>query len=423
MSWKSFIGSWLNYHVDYDIMSMERLSPQLLDVVMSTRSILGTSSPMDVATAYNRCTVVRSAINKRASAYSNLNVWALDRTNKTVLNPTIEKELDLLFSDFNEYQDYHTFSHMYEATKRLFGVVYVWRFEYVGGTDYYIIPNTLIKPIYKHENYRGGTRRKQSLRYDLGSTIDYYSISYGDFEMKLSTKEVIVNYDNQLAFTLDEKYSSRLTPLSLPISTLVTIEEVEQQFMADGGARGIIGLGAKDVDMLTAPFLTSETDKIQKELKRYGGGLGKFKYLVTKGAASYTPMIPKISDLQTSEMYLRSKQEVFDAYGIPMQFAVKEPRFKSLPEAKLMFYTDTVVPEGIQTLNELLRIKGIPKHSEWRYVPDWSHLDIYSDALQKRAAALQMASQGIGTLVSNGVLSNAEGKAVIDTFLTENVVV
>ena len=36
------------------------------------------------------------------------------------------------------------------------------------------------------------------------------------------------------------------------------------QLIADGGARGIISQGARDVDMITAPFLDDEQEEIHR---------------------------------------------------------------------------------------------------------------------------------------------------------------
>lgn len=400
----------------------------LYEIVNGSRVLIETDTPAGQAAAYRRCTAVRSAINKRATAHANMNVWALNDRGRSIMNSTVKGDLELLNSKFNEYQTFRRFSHMYTVMKLLFGRVYIWKvpIKYSSDFYYYIVPNVLITAKYKNET---SVSKSFNSKYDrtFDRIVDHYEINLFGETLPLRADEIIVNYDNHIGLfsgstssSVYEPSDSRLTALSLPVSTMTTIEEMEHQFMADGGARGIIGLGARDVDMITAPFLTSERDEIQKELKKYGGLRNQFRFLVSKGAATYTNMMPKVDDMKMPEIYLQQKQELFDAYGIPMAFTTREPRFKSMPEAKLMFYTDTVVPEGQDTVSELLELRGIPKR-EWRYAPDWSHLDIYQDALSKRAAALQMAAQGIGSLVASEVISSAEAKDLLDSMTTETI--
>ena len=74
--------------------------------------------------------------------------------------------------------------------------------------------------------------------------------------MRLETDEVFVLKDNDFYNHFDASYGvSRLSGLSEAISTCLSIGEMTTQLIADGGARGIIGQGAKDIDMLSAPFL------------------------------------------------------------------------------------------------------------------------------------------------------------------------
>lgn len=232
----------------------------------------------------------------------------------------------------------------------------------------------------------------------------------------METDDVFIYRDNWYKNGQGTFGLSRLYSLSEPISTLLSIGETITQLIVDGGARGIIGQGAKDIDTYSAPFLTREKIELQKALKEYGGLRGKFKYIITKGAASYIPITSKIVDMQLPELLMSAKISVFEQFGLPNIFAAEETRYKSLPEARKEFYTGTIIPEATKRFSDFCKMMSIPNR-DWEYKPDWSHLDFYQEDLKESAIALQQVSGAITPLVEKGIITIEQAKGILEPYL------
>ena len=404
----------IDFAIDRLMLKGGAMGPLNAVVGGKTKRYVNTQTTHGQSIAYSQCSAVRSAINKRALAQSNLRIWALDDRSRAIMNPTVKADMEML-AKMNEAQDFRQFTHMLTVFLLTYGKAFVYKHK-LYGTDrhyYYVVPNSLVTPAY------------QSVKNELDRLyrpkVTKWQVTLPGGVMEIAADKMEVFWDKHAPIDpMNPERVSRLAPMSWVVSTLITIEETMQQFMADGGARGIIGLGAKDVDMLTAPFLNEEMADIQDKLKKYGSLSDQWKYIVTKGASTYTPMLPPVDDLKMPEIYNHNKVELYDAYGIPAAFTVRETRFKALPEAKLMFYTDTVIPEGVDIVNSILEMVGVPKR-DWTYAPDWSHLDIYQDALAKKGVALQTASQGLNSLVQSEIITKREAKDILDSFLPETL--
>jgi len=376
------------------------------DYIASERVEVKTNSVYGQINAFRKSSVVQSAITRRVNAFANLKVWAQDSAGKRVLNPTVTADLKKM-EMFNPYQSFQVFSSQVEAYCAIFGTCYVYKAPIVGFSEYdcYVIPNNIIQPFYKLGTDAMFQRK-----------VEYYNISVGTEILKLYPEEVEVIYDNCFSFNGYGLGESRLIALAEPISTLLSIGEVSTQLIADGGARGIIGQGAKDIDMISAPFLENEKKAIQAELKNYGGLRSQFKYIVTKGAASYIPLTGRIVDMDLTGRALDATIQIFDRYGIPSIFASKEPRFKAMPEARKEMYTATVIPEATPRYAALVKLKGIPERV-WKYSPDWSHMDFFQESLKEGAIALSQVSAAIKPLIESGVISIAQAQSILEPYI------
>ena len=373
-----------------------------------------TSTVEGQAEALNKCSVVQACVVLRADAFLNLKIWAKDYDGRKIkLNNYIRQDLKTL-NTLNPYQDFQVFNNMVESKAATFGRCYVQKVKRIGidKFDYYPIPNERIKPI-----YRGSVNRNMLFE----SEPDYYNVTlYDGKTMRLESDEVIILYDNAIYGDLgDGNFGngvSRLSGLGESVSTLLAGGEVLTQTYADGGGRGIIGQGARDVDTFTAPFLNKEKENIQAEIKKYGRLRGEFKYIVTKGVASYVPLTDKIVDLDIPNNLFDATLALFRRYGIPTAYGQRETRYKSLPEARKELYSGTVIPEGTQRYNAELKMVGIPER-DWMYQPDWSHLDFFQESLFQSGQALYNASMALKTAVEAGFMTANDAKGEFEYYL------
>ena len=378
--------------------------------VNSQQSKVKTCSVDGQIDALEKCPVVQTAILLKANAHSNLKVWALDEDENEVKNATVKADLKLL-NNPNPYQSSRQFDHQAKTYCSIFGVAYVYKMPIVGAIgdkkyDYYIIPNDIIEPEYELIGLDRLFQKK----------IKRYKVNIGGENLDLSTDEVGLFIDNSLGFDGEGISESRLVALEEPINTIISIGGVATQFTADGGARGLISLGNKDADTLNNPFLNDEKNDTQESLRKFGLLENKLKYIVVKGAANYIPMTTKIVDMDLKGNYALARNTIYTGYGIPPIFGLDETKYKALPEARAEFYSGTIIPEGITYYEQKCKIFGIPER-EWKYMPDWSHLDFYQESLLKAATAFSMASQAVTPLVINNIITAQDANKYLYPYL------
>lgn len=357
--------------------------------------------------ALNKSSLVQACVILRADAFGHMKIWAKDEYGRKVRNNTVKqdlKELDV----FNPYQNFRTFNNMVEAYTCSYGRGYVIKQKLIGldKFDFYPISTHLVEPVYSYSANKFGEKN-----------IAYYWVElYDGNRIRLETDEIFTFYDNDFFNYDGVRGLSRLHSLKEPISTLLSIGQMSTQLIADGGARGIISQGGRDVDMISAPFLDDEKASVQKSLKNYGGLREQLKYIVMKGVANYVPLTSKIIDMQLPELEMKAVIQIGKRFGIPNAYQALEPRFKAMPEARKEFHTGTIIPEATVRYEQICRMKEIPKR-DWEYQPDWSHLDFFQESLKESAIALNQALTGLAPAVESGLISKEAAQAFLEPYL------
>jgi phage portal protein BeeE len=357
--------------------------------------------------ALNKSSLVQACVILRADAFGNMKIWAKDEYGRKVRNATVKQDLKTL-NVYNPYQNFRTFNNMVEAYACAYGKCYVVKQKLIGldKFDYYPISTHLITPVYLNTANNFGEK-----------VADYYWVElYEGNRIRLERDELFV-YDDNDFFNLDGvRGLSRLHSLKEPISTLLSIGQMSTQLIADGGARGIISQGGRDVDMISAPFLDDEKTHIQNALKKYGGLREQLKYIVMKGVANYVPLTSKIIDMQLPELEMKSILQIGKRFGIPNAYSALEPRFKAMPEARKEFHTGTIIPEATVRYERICKMKEIPER-DWEYQPDWSHLDFFQESLKESAIALNQALSALTPAVEKGLISIEVAQAFLEPYL------
>lgn len=376
-------------------------------ILSSSGTEIDTSTIIGQRIALNRSSIVQACVILRADAFSHLKIWAKDVKGKKVTNNVVLEDLKQL-DRFNEHQNFRVFNNQIEAYACSYGGAYVLKSKMIGlkKFNYYVIPNHLIEPQYS----------KRVNNYFENDVLWYKVYAFDGNWMRLEKDEVIYFSDNDFFNPDGVRGLSRLYSLKEPISTLLSIGEMSTQLIADGGARGIIGQGAKDVDMISAPFLDDEKRAIQTSLKGYGGLRGQLKYIVTKGAASYVPLTSKIIDMQLPELEMKAIIQIGKRFGIPNAYQALEPRFKAMPEARKEFHTGTIIPEATVRYEQIVKMKEIPDRG-WAYQPDWSHLDFYQEALKESGVALNQVLAAVTPAFEKGLLTKEQVDSIIEPYL------
>ena len=390
-------------------------TPYMDYILSSNNTAVNTSTVSGQIEAYTKCNVLQDAIDIKARYHSSLKLsaqkdtgdWIGGNYGTNAEKSIVKKDLERLRM-LNENENFMRFNYRLKSNLHVFGECYVWKQKIVGFDkfNYYIIPYNLVTPVY-------GSLPK----YDI-----YFKPIPAKFEVQLPTgilelmpDEIFVFRDGIEGFTSNKSTMSRLVALQEPISAILSANQMFTELIADGGARGIIGQGAKDSNMLVEPYLDEEKSLLQKELKSYGKLRGQLKYLVTKGTATYVPLTSSISDMQLPENLLARKIDIYRAFGIPTAFAINESRFKVLPEARKELFTSAVIPEGEDLFGDELRMVEMPER-DWLYLPDFSHMDFFQEPLLQAGTALQQAANAVVPLVREGIWTAQEANSELTPY-------
>lgn len=389
-------------------------------LIGSNKTTVNTKTVGGQIDAYTRSTVVQDAIDIKSTYLTSGKVAVIDDNGKWI-NGNYEnykdakkvakaKELIANINYFNDYENPIKHRHRRHTLKLIFGKCYIHK-EKMFGTNkyqYHIIPNDIITEEYYYPAQRNP---------DFTLKVKRYRITVGSEAFYLYPDEVFEFKDRRAGFKFTNDSLSRLYALEEAISTLLCTDEMLTQLLADGGARGIITQGAKDIDMISAGYLDDEKADIQRSLKDYGLLKDKYKYIVTKGQAGYVPLTSRIVDMQIPEIALMKKVEVYRALGIPTAFAINESRFKVLPEARKEMVTSSVSSEGADDFKQELMMKGIEEPDFCALELDYSHFDFFMESQKEKAVAFQQMSNGLKPLVEAGVLTTQQASSYIDFYL------
>ncbi len=356
--------------------------------------------------AYKKCEIVQSVISRHAESIGNLKIWALDENNRVVNNATTKKVIDKLNKP-NPKQDFRMFFTILETYRKLHGMAFIQIVKskvFKGQEDYYIIPNGMLQE--EWDNATDATYNRK---------IKYYRIYTGTEQKILMPDEVYVIYDNVLEFdSYRTNGASKLRSLSEVISTVVTLWETRTELIANSGARNIISMGAKDVDMLISPFLKEEKRSIDKEMKRYGNRRNQINNLFVSTDAKVSSLTAKISEMDLSQTLKDSIKAICNAYSCPpMLIGVEDSRFKTLPEARKEFYTQAVIPSLNYLFEAFMHMMDV-KADGWHIDVDYTHLDFYQEAKKEEAIAYQQMSGAVVPLVSNGIMTIQEARVKLN---------
>jgi len=355
--------------------------------------------------AYKLCNFVQAMISRHAGSLSNLKIWALDAKGKEVTTPEAKRIIEL-FDRPNKQEDFVEFFSKLESNCKLHGKAYVHRrVTKANGVENFVIPNKYVSIDYDTTTDALFNRKiKQFLVTDNTQVKPY------------KPDEINIISDGLLQFNGYENYgASRLEALSEVISTYITLWEIRTELLADHGAKNIISMQAKDDGTLVSPFLKEEKDDLYSKLKqRFGLRRGQDKNIISKSAINVSPLSAKIIDMQLVETIKDCKKEICASFGVqPELEGVESSRFKTVPEARKEFYTQTVIPRTKYLISKWLKIHNV-KPVGFTIEPDYSHMDFYQEDLLKEAVAFQQMSGAVVPLVSNGLMSIGEARIKLD---------
>jgi len=374
----------------------------VLNKLGRTKHVIDCSTIIGQREAYRRCDIVRSVISEISNAEANLNIWAVDDNNKEITSLRAKKILNKLKQP-NPYQSQVAFMQVLTLFRKIHGRCYVRKFRNsLGEYDYYIIPNHYLT-IEWDDKYDLAYNRK----------VKKYIVSRGFKREELTSDEVFVFYDGNISTSsCDETVlgDSRLVSLSEIVSAYVVMFETLTGLYSEGGARNIIGMGAKDVYLQRS----METEKEKKELKEklkyaFGWLKGQVKDMVISTTPSVHRLSAPISELDIEKNAKLTMKAICNAFRVPSEvFGVETARYKIIEDGLRLLYTQCAAPDLDSVLAQWMQM--VEGGNDFKLKADYSHLDFYKASQMQEGQAWATYAQAFQSLIETGICTVEEAR-------------
>lgn len=362
-----------------------------------------------IINAYNRCSSLRSIVNKNAMAMANGKWWVVDKMDNDVLNKY--KGIRSLISKPNPLQSWSEFISLAYVMWQIHGEVFIHAVTPVGlgvedASALWVINPANIDIKLSNKMYN------QSDKDDI--VLGYY-LNNGVRQVKLESKDVlhIRDLSQNIGFSpTDVRGKSRLCGLENTIRNIIQAEEAIYSLNKDRGAQGMLVNKTKNVTG-NVPLLPGEKERIQREYNmRYGLGVDQDKVLITNSDLEWKQMTFNVRDLMLFEGIDANIQRLSDAFDYPYELLAnsKGSTYANRLEAKRDWYQNTIIPTANYFAECLTSFFGLSRDS---FVVDFSDIECLKKTEAEKADAQYRQNQAWKIMVDSGAASIAEWRLAV----------
>lgn len=362
-----------------------------------------------IINAYNRCSSLRSIVNKNAMALANGKWWVVDKMDNDVLNKY--KGISSLIAKPNPLQSWSEFISLAYVMWQIHGEVFIHAVTPVGlgvedASALWVINPANIDVKLSNKMYN------QSDKDDI--VLGYY-LNNGVRQVKLESKDVlhIRDLSQNIGFSpTDVRGKSRLCGLENTIRNIIQAEEAIYTLNKDRGAQGMLVNKTKNVTG-NVPLLPGEKDRIQQEYNlKYGLGVGQDKVLITNADLEWKQMTFNVRDLMLFEGIDANIQRLSDAFDYPYELLAnsKGSTYANRLEAKRDWYQNTIIPTANYFAECFTSFFGLSRDF---FVVDFSDVECLRKTEAEKADAQYRQNQAWKIMVDSGAASIAEWRLAV----------
>lgn len=359
--------------------------------------------------AYNRCSSLRSIVNKNAMALANGKWWVVDKKDNDVLNKY--KGIRSLLAKPNPLQSWSEFISLAYVMWQIHGEVFIHAVTPVGFGVEEASALWVINPA----NIDIKLSNKMYDQSDKEEIVLGYYLNNGARQVKLESKDIlhIRDLSQNIEFSPSEvRGKSRLSGLESTIRNIIQAEEAIYSLNKDRGAQGMLVNKTKNVTG-NVPLLPGEKDRIQQEYKmKYGLGVDQDKVLITNSDLEWKQMTFNVRDLMLFEGIDANIQRLSDAFDYPYELLAnsKGSTYANRLEAKRDWYQNTIIPTANYFAECLTSFFGLSRDS---FVVDFSDVECLKKTEAEKADAQYRQNQAWKIMVDSGAASIAEWRLAV----------
>lgn len=361
--------------------------------------------------AYERCSTLKTVINRNAVAMANGAWWITDKAGNDVTDKY--KGIHARLISPNPLQSFSEFVMQLDVYRQLRGESFVY---FAGPVGYSVCDSYswwVIDPQYIEVETTGSFYGQEKIQ----EIVNRYWLNIGGTRRELDRTRLlhIKDVNQNLDFCPDDlSGQSRLYSVRNSVNNLIVAEEAILSMNKDRGALGILSNDAEDASG-HIPMTPTEQENLQKKFtERYGLTSNQWKVIITDAKLKWQQMTLSVKDLQLLEGMTQNIQLVCNAFDYPYELLANTQNvtYANKQEAKRSMYEDSVIPmsriyaEGFTRL--LLGLGGD------KFIIDYSDLGCLKTAEAEKAKTYYQTAIAVRELFMLGIISQEEARLKLD---------
>lgn len=352
-------------------------------------------------TAYQRCPIVSSVINKSAQATVNGKMFIMNDDGKESMKPEA-KAIRRLFMRPNPFQTAKQFTAQGQVYKRIYGYcpILVMRpkgFEHDFSTwRLWNIPPWMLQV-------------EDNTEWFFTSGLQPFKaiyLSYMGRTTTLNPDNVFFLKENQISTSLFQTSNqvenvslflpdSKLRYQEKPIDTFTSSLEARGSLNRDRGPQWLLTNDSGDPDSGTMPLDPEDKEGLQKDFLQYGILNGQRKAIITDAKLKLQTVGFDVAQLKLLEGEVQDAKLICDGLNFPPYLlGLVDAKFDNQQIAERNWYSNSIIPDADSDDEQWSEYLGLPSLGLKR-VTDYSHIPSLQENIKE---------QGLGRLAMNQAL-------------------
>ena len=371
-------------------------------------------------TAYQKCPVVSSIINKKAKCIVNAKRLVIDAEGKEV-DTKEAKAIRQLLNKPNPIQSGMAFRAQGSVYRQIYGYCPILVIKPVG------FENDISRwRLFNLPPWMLQLNNSNQLFYESDSKpFDSIRLSYMGKTTAIDTNAVFFVRENQISTDSNTSLflpDSRLQPLEQPISNLIASLSSRGTLITERGPLFILSNGVKDTDGVGFPLKPGDIEKLETDFKaRYGINRGQSKAIITDANVNLQTVGFDVAQLKLLEGEIQDAKHIADALDFPPYLmGLVDAKYDNQDIAERSLYTNSIIPDAQSEDEQLMSLLGLEKLG-LRIVSDYSHLPAMQENEESRGRGALMTNQAALVAFINNIITWNEWRQMLSLSTLANM--
>lgn len=356
-----------------------------------------------ITSAYNKCSILSTIINRNALSMANCKWWIVDDKDNDVSDKY--PALKVLMKQPNPLQSWSEFVMQMDVIRQLYGEVFVYSATPTGFDKSESSALWVINPQYVDIELTG----KLYSQSKLDDIVKGYFFNIDGKRTHVESYNILHikdSYQNISISPSDIRGQSRLSGLRNAIRNVIQAEEAIYSLNKDRGAQGILSNKTSDISG-HLPLSDEEKEKLYQELGRYGIGEGYRKIIIANQDLNWQSMSFSVKDLMLFEGIESNVRRIAEAFGYPSELLNNQQgtTFNNKQVSIPYYYRQTIIPIAKmygESFTKFFELDGC------NIVTDFSDVEELKKSENEKSESEHKINQAMKIAYENGIVSKAE---------------